>query len=114
MNDNLSLDYISLGCRIRQARKQCNMTQAELGEACSLSTSYIGHIERGSRTLSVDTLFRIAGVLHVSLDYLVSDSLDTSESILTSIATELKHQNKRKVDTFLKTVKILADNINKL
>ena len=114
MNNNLSLDYISLGCRIRQTRKNRNMTQAELGEACSLSTSYIGHIERGSRTLSVDTLFRIAKVLHVSLDYLVSDSQDTTESIFTSIEADLKYQSKSKVNAFLKTLKILADNIDKM
>jgi len=36
MNHEPILDYISLGLRIRQARQEHNMTQAELGEACSL------------------------------------------------------------------------------
>lgn len=114
MNANLTLDYITLGARVRNIRNECNMTQAELGEACSLSTSHIGHIERGSRTLSVDTLFKIASVLNVSMDYLVTDSLTNNESLFTAIAAELKHQDKRKVASFMKTVKVLADNIDEL
>lgn len=114
MTDNFILDYISLGTRIKQVRQERNITQAELAEACSLSTSYIGHIERGSRTLSVETLFKIATVLNVSLDFLVSDSMSNYKSLFTTIESELKHQDKTKVATFSKIIKVLADNIDKL
>lgn len=114
MTDNFVLNYISLGARIKQVRQERNMTQAELGEACSLSTSYIGHIERGSRTLSVETLFKIATVLNVSLDFLVSDSMSNYHSIFTTIDSQLKNQDKNKVATFTKIVKVLADNINNI
>lgn len=114
MNTTPTLDYISLGTRIRETRNERGMTQAELGEACSLSTSHIGHIERGSRTLSVDTLFKIATVLNVSMDYLTSDSKPDNQTLFTSIEAELKHQDKRKVASFMKTVKVLSDNIDKL
>ena len=114
MNNEPMLDYISLGSRIRQTRKERNMTQEELGEACSLSTSYIGHIERGSRTLSVDTLFRIASVLNVSMDYLTSDSQANNLSLFTTIETELKHQDKKKITSLMKIIKVLSDNIDKL
>lgn len=114
MTDNFVLDYISLGARIKQVRQERNMTQAELGEACSLSTSYIGHIERGSRTLSVETLFKIATVLNVSLDFLVSDSMSNYQSLFTTIESELKNQDKSKVATYTKIIKILSDNIDKL
>lgn len=109
-----ALDYISLGSRIKQVRQECNITQAELAEICSLSVSYIGHIERGSRTLSVETLFKIATALDVSLDYLVSDSVPNDLILLTNIEAVLKHHDKRQVTSFLKIAKILADNIDKL
>ena len=114
MNHEPILDYISLGLRIRQARQEHNMTQAELGEACSLSTSYIGHIERGSRTISVETLFKIAKVLNVSMDYLTSDSTTNSTSMFTAIETELKHQDRKKVSSLMKVIKVLSDNVDKL
>ncbi len=102
MTDNFVLNYISLGARIKQVRQERNMTQAELGEACSLSTSYIGHIERGSRTLSVETLFKIATVLNVSLDFLVSDSMSNYHSIFTTIDSQLKIKIKTKSPHLLK------------
>ena len=64
------LDYVALGMRIRQARKENHVTQEQLGEICELSTAHIGHIERGTRIPSLDTLFRISQALHVSMDYL--------------------------------------------
>lgn len=112
--ETIYLDYIALGNRIRNARKKVNLTQAELGEACSLSTSYIGHIERGSRTLSVDTLFRIVKVLNVSMDYLTSDSVENDKSLFINIESSLKNKDKKKVASYMKTIKILADNIEQL
>ena len=65
------LDYTALGIKIRQTRKKHHVTQEQLGEICELSTAHIGHIERGTRIPSLDTLFRIAQALDVSMDYLV-------------------------------------------
>ena len=47
------------------------MTQSCLAEQADISLSFLGHIERGSRKLSVDTLFRIAEVLDVPVDELM-------------------------------------------
>ena len=45
-----NIDYVALGHRIKEARKAKDVTQEALASACSVSTSHIGHIERGSRT----------------------------------------------------------------
>ena len=59
------LDYTAVGERIRQTRKERGLTQEQLAEACGLSTSFVGHIERGTRILSVDTLYQISLQLKV-------------------------------------------------
>ena len=41
------MDYEALGKRVRQQRKLANMTQSQLAAAIQVSTSYIGHFERG-------------------------------------------------------------------
>jgi len=112
--DTVSLDYISLGQRIKETRNSQKMTQSALAEACSLSTSYIGHIERGSRILSADTLFKIANVLHVTMDSLTMDSVDVSPLLFSRIESSLKYKDKKKVASFMKVMKILADNIDEL
>lgn len=64
------LDYRELGRRIHDLRKQRNLTQEELAEAVDISTSFVGHIERGEKQCSLDTVSRLAIYLGTTLDYL--------------------------------------------
>lgn len=108
-----NIDYAALGKRIKEKRISEKLTQEQLGEMCELSAAHIGHIERGTRILSVEVLFRIAQVLNVSVDYLLFDSVE-NDNILSSIAPILKDSDKNKVNNFLKTVRVLAENIDEL
>ena len=72
------INYAKLGERIRKQRKLANLTQEALSEKVGISLPFLGHIERGTRKASLDTLVRIANALNVSTDLLLQDSL-TSE-----------------------------------
>ncbi len=65
------MDYEAMGRCIRSYRKQKRMTQADLAELIGISTSFMGHIERGSRIASLETLVKLSATLGVSLDALV-------------------------------------------
>ena len=108
-----NIDYAALGKRIKEKRISEKLTQEQLGEMCELSAAHIGHIERGTRILSVEVLFKIAQVLNVSVDYLLFDSVE-NDNILSSIAPILKDSDKNKVNNFLNTVRVLAENIDEL
>ncbi len=73
------MDYNALGKRIRQQRKQRKWTQENLAERAGISVSFLGHIERGSRKASVETLVSLSNSLQIGTDYLLSDSLDLNE-----------------------------------
>ncbi len=111
---NKQLDYTALGARIRSARKSNGITQEQLGEVCSLSAAHIGHIERGTRIPSLETVFRIAEALNVSIDSLVFDSVQPCEKMFTTIEAMLKNKEKQKQENFYNTVKILAEKIDDL
>lgn len=64
-----------MGKRIRKERKANHMTQEALAEKAGISLSFLGHIERGSRKASIDTLVNIVNVLHISPNELLQDSL---------------------------------------
>lgn len=68
----IALDYQAMGRRIRQRRRWLDMTQERLAEAAGLSTSFVGHIERGSRIPSVETLWEICKALEISMDDIVA------------------------------------------
>lgn len=70
------MDYKSLGERIRQQRKLMKMTQEELAAVSDVSTSYIGHIERGIKHCSLDTLICICNALNTQPNELLQDSLN--------------------------------------
>ena len=106
------LDYTALGIKIRQTRKKHHVTQEQLGEICELSTAHIGHIERGTRIPSLDTLFRIARALDVSMDYLILDSVAPDENLFTTINSILQNKDKRKVKIFMTTIRALIDKID--
>lgn len=74
------MDYKRLGERIRQERLRLNLTQAQLAEAIDISDTYMGAIERGERSLTLDTLVRLVNRLGVTIDYLLADSVSDSDT----------------------------------
>lgn len=70
------MDYIALGQRIRQERMKLNLTQEKLAEDVGLSTTYIGQVERGERSLTLGKLVLIVNRFGVTVDYLLSDSVE--------------------------------------
>ena len=75
--------YILVGKRVRQLRLQRKLTQEQLAERAGISTSFLGHIERGSRKLSLDSFCRIARALDCTAnDLLPSEGTDMQRSAL--------------------------------
>ncbi len=70
----------ALGKRIREERQKLNFTQEQLAEKINVSTTYIGFVERGERSLTLGKLTLLANVLGVSIDYLLSDTITPSPS----------------------------------
>lgn len=74
------MDYKKLGARIREERLRLKLTQAQLAEDVDISDTYMGAIERGERSLTLDTLVRLVNRLGVTVDYMLADSVDDSDS----------------------------------
>ena len=65
------MDYFYMGRQIRHYRRVRGMSQSELAAALGLSAAHVGHIERGSRHASLETVVAISQQLEVSLDTLI-------------------------------------------
>ena len=111
------VDYSALGEKIRQKRLSTGWSMDAVSEKIGLSESFYGHVERGSRVLSVETLVKIASYLDLSLDYLLLESKPVSDSDkalhmeLDSIFRD-KSPSQRKY--LLNIFRVLADGIDKL
>lgn len=71
----MTVNYQDLGLRVRDARKAKHLTQEQLAEKVGISASFMGHIERGTRIASIDTLVSLCNVLEVSPCLLLGASL---------------------------------------
>ena len=71
VRDMGKLDYNKIGRRIRQVRKAKGWSQGTLAQKCGISMSFLGHIERGTRVMSMDTFAGICRALEVKADELL-------------------------------------------
>lgn len=83
------MDYSYLGTQIRHYRRQRGFNQAQLAHAVGLSTAHIGHIERGTRRASLETVVAISRELDVSLDVLIFPEKHPSGTAAVSHAQQL-------------------------
>lgn len=65
------INYASIGERIRVARKNKGLSQAALAQRVGISTSFMGHLERGTRIASLETIVALSEALGVSMDMLI-------------------------------------------
>lgn len=63
----------TFGARVRELRKESNISQEKLAELASLHRTYIGAVERGERNLSLFNIVKIAKALGISVTELFID-----------------------------------------
>ena len=74
----MSVNYISVGQKIKEIRKRRGLTQAVLAEDAELSAAYISYIECGTKSLSIDALVAIANALNATADEILRDNLENT------------------------------------
>lgn len=80
------MDYKALGSRVRRQRRLMGLTQEALAEQIGISPSFLGHVERGTRKASLETLVALCNSLEISADALLADSLSSSAYPIASTA----------------------------
>ena len=97
------MDYTAIGQRVRSQRRAEGLTQSELAERVGISASFLGHIERGTRVLSLETLMALCmalsvtpndllGMEHASISALLPDRVTVSvPNLLQGVADLLKN-----------------------
>jgi transcriptional regulator with XRE-family HTH domain len=70
MNTNIN---IAFGKRVAALRKKQKLSQEALAERCSLFRTYVGAIERGEKSPTLNTIEKIAEGLQVSIIELFKD-----------------------------------------
>ena len=97
---------VAMGERIKLARETAGLTQEKLAEAVGVSIQYISDLERGVVGTSIPMLTRICTTLHISSDFILFGSFDTSNLSnvthkLSSLSTEQLKILERGIDVLI-------------
>lgn len=63
------------GQRVRKLRLERNLTQEQLSEAADISISFLGGIERGLKTPTIETVQKLANALNISVTQIMTFDL---------------------------------------
>lgn len=66
----------SFGEVIKRLRKQKGISQEKLAELSNLDRSYLSELERGEKTASLRTIFKLSNGLEVTADILLKSMVD--------------------------------------
>ena len=100
---DLELDLEGCGERLRDRRKELDMTQEELADAARVNNTHISNIERNKATVSLKVFIKICQVLRVSMDYILFAKIPGLEAgleteIILNVRTMKKDDRQRFYD----------------
>lgn len=99
------VNFHNIGKKIKEERLKRHLTQEQLAEMVDVTTAFIGHIERGERSLSLITLIKVSNCLGVTIDYLLSETIIPKDE---SIVEEFKNLIQDKpIETRMAVIDIL-------
>lgn len=70
-----------IGDRVRHARLEKHMSQAELAKVLHASAPFVSNIEQGKQTMSITTLSAICEALDISADWVLRDTTPEGRKI---------------------------------
>lgn len=106
------LDYAKMGARICQIRKLRGLSQAELAKKCGISLSFMGHIERGSKKMSMDTFAVLCRELQTGADGLLWGVAQSSETEIQSMWERKDCRQDDSYSMYIRIMKSVAEIMN--
>ncbi|MGE6570036.1 helix-turn-helix domain-containing protein [Shewanella vesiculosa] len=64
---------IEFGRKLEEKRKEKGLLQKDLSQLCGFSLNYIGIVERGEKSISLEKVYVIAAILECSVHDLIPD-----------------------------------------
>lgn len=102
---------MATAAQIRHFRHQKGFSQEELALRANLNPAYFGQVERGEKCPTIDTLYKTANALGISLSELFrfEPFPNQSEAVVDRMKLLLSRVPIEKNEQFLKTVESIID-----
>ena len=84
----MDIDMISVGQRIKDRRKELNLTQTDVYHQTGIASGALSQIENGSRSPSIMIFYKLAVALDCSTDWLLTGESSDSKNFIFSESEE--------------------------
>ncbi len=106
-----------IGKRIRELRKEHDLTQEQLAELADISVDFLSLIETGRSSPSAQNLGKIAAALVIPADYLIFGKLPYKENakinaMLSTLPDEIQKQVEKMITVFVDTLRISTQAVS--
>lgn len=103
-----TIDYKKLGMRVKELRTSRNLTQENLAQMVDCNPAHISNVENAHTKVSLIALLAIANALDTTIDYLLADQYEKSESALDgAILKALGKFDNEKKERILKMIDLM-------
>ncbi|MBD5129134.1 MAG: helix-turn-helix transcriptional regulator [Ruminococcaceae bacterium] len=106
MNENSEL----VGKRINDARKNLGCSREKLAEKADISVQFLADIEKGRKSMTVNTLRRLAAALNVTTDFIVNGTETTPTDHISALLNSLTPYHRTQAE---KLLAVFVETINK-
>lgn len=105
----MNIYNIEVGKRINETRKSRGYTREKLSELADISVQFLADIEKGRKSMTVNTLRKITAALNVTADYIVNSLEPFSENgaintMLASLSPYQREQAEKLLMVFVETI----------
>ena len=110
----MSLSEINIGGKIKKIRKERRLNQADLAVKSKMSCNFIGLIERNKQSPSVDSLYKLAEGLDMSISELIFELFCDKDSNKTAVNGDRGYfiTDDGKKDIYLKEISACLPEMN--
>ena len=105
-------DYnLIVGLRIREIRESLDLSREKFSEKCDISPSFLADIERGKKSLSVKTLYKICDSCNISSDYIILGHKQGFEGDLAlELLSSFNEDDMEQIITILSSIKKIKNS----
>lgn len=107
-----AINYVKIGMQIRIERKKFGMSREYFSELLEISPYFLGQIERGERSMSINTLVNVCEYLHISIDSLFFEQVNitTDDDVLHSL---IKKCSEREINVIQAVIKLILPHLKR-
>src|SRR5437764_15187876 len=83
-----------IGSAVRRRRQALNLSLRPLAAKSGVSASRISEIERGTKSPTISTLYKLADAMHVPVTTLIEDGQESTSRIRVALWTDAKRTHR--------------------